>query len=148
MNSSGTARAFAQFAAVVFLVAGVAGFFTGDASRVIGGKAGGNFDGVALHLTYARDVLNLLIAAVFLYAATIARERARRFAVLGAGAFLLLLAVVGFIVGDDDAGGHSIAGLHFTLGLNVLDLAAGALAVLCGLGEPGGEELTVSRSER
>ena len=44
------ARPYAQLAAVVFFIVGFAGFFTGDAGHVSGGQAGGNFDGVALHL--------------------------------------------------------------------------------------------------
>ncbi|HMC68670.1 MAG TPA: hypothetical protein VKJ07_05900, partial [Mycobacteriales bacterium] len=62
------ARSYAQLAAIVFTIVGVGGFLTGDASHVVHGEASGNFDGVALHLTYARDVLNLFIAAGFAYA--------------------------------------------------------------------------------
>jgi hypothetical protein len=129
------ARSYAQIAAVVFLIAGIGGFFTGDAGTVTGGRAGGNFDSVTLHLTYARDALDLVLGAAFAYAATAAPARVSRLVVLAAGAVLMLLAVVGFIVSDDGAGSRSFAGLHFTLALNVLDLVAGTLAVLAGLGD-------------
>ena len=131
------ARSYAQLAAVVFAIVGVGGFITGDAGQVVHGQASGNFDGVALHFTYARDVIDLALAAGFAYAGFVATERMTVRIVLGASAFLLLLATIGFIVGDTDSGGRSIASLHFPVAINVFDLIAGALGVLCGL---GGEE--------
>ncbi|TME47716.1 MAG: hypothetical protein E6I55_05555 [Chloroflexi bacterium] len=96
------ARSYAQLAAIVFTIVGVGGFLTGDASHVVHGEASGNFDGVALHLTYARDVLNLFIAAGFAYAGFVAGPAIASRVALSLGAFLLALAVVGFIVGDID----------------------------------------------
>jgi hypothetical protein len=128
------ARAYAQLAAIVFLAVGAGGFLTGDASHVVNGQASGNFDGVALHLTYARDVIDLLLAGVFAYAGWFAEERIGSLLTLGAGCFLLLLAIVGFIVSDDDAGTRSILSLHFALAMNVFDVVSGIFAVLCGLG--------------
>jgi hypothetical protein len=127
------ARSYAQLAAVVFAIVGVGGFITGDASHVVGGQASGNFDGVALHLTYARDVVNLALAAAFAYAGFAAAGPICLRIVLGASSFLLLLTVVGFIVGDTDAGSRSVASLHFPVAINVFDLIAGTLGILCGL---------------
>jgi hypothetical protein len=139
-------RSYAQIAAIVFLIAGIGGFFTGDAGTVTGGQAGGNFDSVTLHLTYARDALDLVLGAAFAYAATAAAVRVSRLVVLTAGALLMLLAVVGFIVSDDSAGSRSFAGLHFTLALNIFDLVAGTLAILAGLGDV--DEAAVSQPAR
>src|ERR1700736_3065832 len=113
------ARAYAQLAAVVFLIVGFAGFFTGDAGRVAGGQAGGNFDGVALHLTYLHDVVHLLIGAALAYAGWFPEERVARTTVLGVAGLLLLLATVGFIVNDDDAGTRRLITLHFQAALNI-----------------------------
>src|SRR2546426_3252724 len=66
------ARSYAQIAAIVFLIAGIGGFFTGDAGTVTDGRAGGNFDSVTLHMTYARDALDIVLGAAFAYAATVA----------------------------------------------------------------------------
>ena len=129
------ARAYAQLAAVVFIIVGFAGFFTGDAGRVAGGQAGGNFDGVALHLTYLHDVVHLLIGAALAYAGWFAAEREGRTTVLGVAGVLLLLAVVGFIVNDDDAGSRSVITLHFPVALNIFHLIAGTLGALCALGD-------------
>lgn len=131
------ARSYAQLAAVVFAIVGVGGIITGDAGHVVHGQASGNFDGVALHFTYARDAVDLALAAAFAYAGFVAKEPLPARVVLGASAFLLLLATVGFIVGDTESGARSIATLHFPVAINVFDLIAGALGVLCGL---GGEE--------
>ena len=128
------ARTYAQVAAIVFLIVGAGGLLTGDASHVVHGQATGNFDGVALHLTYGRDVLDLGVAAAFAYAGWISREGQAWLPVLIAGAVLLLLAVVGFIHADDAAGTRAIVSLHFPLAINVLDLIAGVLAILCALG--------------
>lgn len=133
MNPS-MARSYAQLAAVVFAIVGIGGFITGDAGTVVHGQASGNFDGVALHLTYLRDVIDLAIAAALGYAGFVAPEPVTVRIVLGAGAFLLLLATVGFIVGDTASGGRSLLSLHFPIAINIFDLVAGALAVLCGLG--------------
>ena len=127
------ARSYAQLAAIVFTIVGVGGFLTGDASHVVHGDASGNFDGVALHLTYARDVLNLFIAAGFAYAGFVVGPAIASRLALAVGAFLLALAVVGFIVGDTASGSRSIASLHFPVAINILDLVAGGLGVLCAL---------------
>jgi len=133
------ARSYAQLAAVVFAIIGVGGFITGDAGHVVRGQASGNFDGVALHFTYARDVIDLIIAAAFAYAGFVARTAVANNAVLAVSAFLLALAVIGFITGDTDSGSRSIASLHFPVAINILDLVTGGvgiLSALTGIDEP------------
>jgi hypothetical protein len=137
------ARVYAQLAAVVFVIAGAGGLLTGDAGNVVHGQAGGNFDGVALHLTYGRDVVDLLLAGVFAYAGWVSSEEDAWVPVLVAGCLLLLLAVVGFIHADDDAGTRALATLHFPLAINVFDLIAGVVAILSSLGTLAGEPATV-----
>ena len=136
------ARTYAQAAALVFLIVGLGGLLTGDAGHVVHGRASGNFDGVALHLTYVRDVINIAIGLGFVYAGWRAGERDAAITVLAAGAVLLLLAVAGFIANDDDAGTRSFATLHFPLAINIFDLITGTLGVLCGLGTLGEEPVT------
>jgi len=133
------AKTYAQLAAIVFLIVGAGGFLTGDASHVVHGEAWGNFSGVTLHLTYTRDVLNLLIAAAFAYAGFIAPEDDAWIPVLAAGALLMLLTVVGFVHPDNDAGTDAVITLHFPLAMNIFDLVSGVLAVLCALGSLAGD---------
>jgi hypothetical protein len=54
--------------------------------------------------------------------------------VLTVGVVLLLLALIGFLAADNAAGTRSIAGVHFTLVMNIFDLITGTLGVLCALG--------------
>ena len=128
------ARSYAQLAAVVFAIVGIGGFITGDAGHVVNGQASGNFDGVALHFTYLRDIVDLAVAAGLGYAGFVAPEPITERIVLGVGAFLLVLATVGFIVGDTAGGSRSVLSLHFPIAINIFDLIAGSLAVLSGLG--------------
>lgn len=130
-------RNYAQLASGVFAIVGIGGFFTGDASHVVHGHASGNFDGVALHLTYGRDVLDLIIGAAFAYAGFLAPQPLARTITLAVSAFLVALAVVGFIVGDTDSGARSIASLHFPVAIDILDLVAGVLGVLVALAAYG-----------
>jgi hypothetical protein len=130
-------RSYAQLAAIVFAIVGIGGFFTGDAGHVVHGHANGNFDGVALHLTYGRDILDLVVAGVFGYAGFVARQPLAGTITLAVSAFLLALAVVGFIVGDTDAGGRSIASLHFPVAIDIFDLIAGVAGVLAALAAYG-----------
>ena len=134
MTPISMARSYALLAAVVFAIVGIGGFITGDAGHVVNGQASGNFDGVALHFTYLRDILDLAVAAGLGYAGFVAPEPITERIVLGVGAFLLVLAAVGFIVGDTADGSRSVLSLHFPLAINIFDLIAGALAVLSGLG--------------
>ena len=54
--------------------------------------------------------------------------------VLTVGVVLLLLAVIGFANPDTAETTRDIAGLHFTMPINIFDAVTGALGVLCGLG--------------
>jgi hypothetical protein len=128
------ARLYAQFAAVVFLAFGIGGFLTGDAGTLVHHQPSGNLDGVTLHLTYARDILNLVIAGALGVAGFRAGDRIGGEIVLTVGVVLLLLAVLGFANPDNAAGTRSIADLHFPLVINIFDATAGVLGVLCGLG--------------
>ena len=138
------ARLYAQFGAVVFLAFGVGGLLTGDAGRVVHHQPGGNLGDVTLHLTYVRDILNLVIAAALGFAGFRAGDTISAEIVLTAGVVLILLAVLGFANTDTLAGTRSIAGLHFTLPVNIFDSVAGALGVLCGLGGNQPERATTS----
>ena len=138
------ARTYAQFAALVFLVVGAGGFLVGDASHVVNGTATGNFGSVSLHLTYTRDVLDLLLAAVFAYAGFVASPRDAWIPLLGAGAVLLLLAVLGFLHADTTSGGNAVASLHFPLAMNVFDLIAAVITLLCALGALAEEPTTAA----
>lgn len=132
-------RLYAQFAAVVFLAFGLGGLLTGDAGTVVHHHPAGNLGPVTLHLTYARDILNLVIAAVLGYAGFRAGDSRAGAIVLGVGVVLLLLAGIGFANADTTAGTRSVADLHFPMVINIFDAIAGALGVLCGVGGTAAE---------
>ena len=135
------ARLYAQFAAVVFLAFGLGGLLTGDAGTLVHHHPAGNLGPVTLHLTYARDILNLVFAVVLGYAGFRAGDRRAGEIVLGVGVVLLLLAGIGFANADNVAGTRSIADLHFPLVINIFDAIAGALGVLCAVGRTATEPL-------
>ena len=128
------ARLYAQFGAVVFLALGIGGLLTGDAGHLVHHHPAGNLGQVTLHLTYVRDILDLVIGAVLGFAGFRAGNAISAEIVLTIGVVLLLLAFLGFANTDTLAGTRSVAGLHFTLPINLLDVIAGAVGVLCGLG--------------
>jgi hypothetical protein len=128
------ARLYAQFGAVVFLAVGLGGLLTGDAGTVVHNQPQGNFGPMALHLTYVRDILDLVIGAALAFAGFRVAERVAEEVVLTVGVVLLLLALIGFVDPDNAAGTRSIAGVHFTPVMNIFDLITGALGVLCALG--------------
>lgn len=129
------ARLYAQFGAIVFLAVGLGGLLTGDAGTLVHHQPQGNFGPVALHLTYLRDVLDLIVAAALGFAGFRASDRVAGGIVLAAGVVLILLALVGFDNPDNAAATRSVAGLHFTMPMNIFDAVTGALAILCGVGE-------------
>jgi hypothetical protein len=128
------ARLYAQFGAVVFLVFGVGGLLTGDAGTLVHHVPGGNVGQVTLHLTYTRDILNLVIAGVLGFAGFRAADSISGEIVLTVGVVLLLLALIGFANPDTPETARNFAGLHFTQPINIFDAITGALGVLCGLG--------------
>ncbi|MGH7750912.1 MAG: hypothetical protein ACREQ5_40025 [Candidatus Dormibacteria bacterium] len=129
------ARMYAQLFSLVFLVVGLGGLALGDAGHISNGHAGGNLGGLTLHLTWGRDVLDLVLAAVLALAGFTLRVPRRSVGVLviGLGVLLTVLAVAGFVVGDDTLATKGFAGLHFPTAINALDLLCGLLAVLSGL---------------
>ncbi len=128
------ARLYAQLFALVFVVAGLGGLVLGDAGHITDGHAGGNLGGLTLHLTWARDVLDLAIAAGLTVVGFTLRvpRRAVGILVLALGALLTVLAVAGFVIGDDAMASRGFAGLHFPTAINVLDLSCGLLALASG----------------
>ena len=62
------ARLYAQFGAVVFLAVGLGGLLTGDAGTLVQHQPGGNVGPMVLHLTYVRDILDLVIGGVLAFA--------------------------------------------------------------------------------
>jgi hypothetical protein len=130
------ARLYAQFAAVVFLVVGIGGFLTGDAGTLLHHHPEGGLGPVALHLTYVRDVLDLVIGAVLAFAGIRAEDRLAGEIVVTVGVVLLLLAVIGFAHPDDAMATRDIVGLHMTTPINIFDAITGTLACLCAIGDP------------
>jgi len=124
------ARLYAQLFTLVFAVVGLGGLALGDA----GHTGGGNLGGLTLHLTWARDILDIAIALVLAlvgFTFRIPRHPAAILVVL-IGALLFVLAVSGFIVGDDVLATKGFAGLHFPTAVNVLDLLTGVLGLFSG----------------
>lgn len=125
------ARLYAQLFTLVFAVVGIGGLALGDA----GHTGGGNLGGLTLHLTWARDVLDIAVAALLAlvgFTFRLSRQAAAILVVL-VGAVLTVLAISGFVVGDDPMATKGFAGLHFPAAINVLDLLTGVLGVLSGL---------------
>jgi hypothetical protein len=127
------ARLFAQLCALVFLLVGVGGLAAGSAGPPAP-NGGGNVGSLVLHLSWARDALDIGLLILFAYVGFVAPRRLGRLLVGAAGIILFVLAIVGFLVGDDAAGTRGFLGLHFTTALNVLDLVVGVLAILAALG--------------
>lgn len=127
------ARLYAQICTFVFLLIGVGGLAAGNAGPP-SASGGGNIGSLILHLTWARDVLDIALFVLFAYVGFLAARRPGRLLTGAAGVLLLALAIVGFITGDDAHATKSILGLHFTTALNILDLVVGLLAILAALG--------------
>jgi len=128
------ARFYAQICTVAFLIIGIGGWFVGDASHLVAHQAQGNVDGMELHLTYARDVLDVILLAGFVVVGFIAGRRLGRILMLVIGVVLVALAALGFAINDTVAGTRSFLGLHFTQAINIFDLVVGVLALLAALG--------------
>ncbi|TMD93431.1 MAG: hypothetical protein E6I76_14605 [Chloroflexi bacterium] len=125
------ARLYAQLFTLVFAVVGLGGLALGDA----GHTGGGNLGGLTLHLTWARDILDIAVAAALAlvgFTFRVPRQPAA-ILVLLVGALLTVLAVSGFIVGDDTLASKGFAGLHFPAAINVLDLLSGVLGLFSGV---------------
>ena len=125
------ARLYAQLFTLVFAVVGLGGLALGDA----GHTGGGNLGGLTLHLTWARDILDIAVAAALAlvgFTFRVPRQPAA-ILVLLVGALLTVLAVSGFIVSDDTLASKGFAGLHFPAAINVLDLLSGVLGLFSGV---------------
>jgi hypothetical protein len=127
------ARLYAQVCAFLFLLVGVGGLAAGSAGPPAR-NGGGNIGSLVLHLTWARDVLDVGLLILFAYVGFVASRRLGRLLVGAVGIVLLALAIVGFLMGDDAAATRGFLGLHFTTALNILDLVVGVLAILAALG--------------
>jgi hypothetical protein len=127
------ARLYAQLCTLVFLLIGVGGLAAGNAGPPAP-NGGGNVGSLILHLTWARDALDIALLAVFGYVGFVAPRRQGRLIVGVLGVVLFALAIAGFLVGDDAAATKGFLGLHFTTALNILDLVVGVLAILAALG--------------
>jgi hypothetical protein len=127
------ARLYAQVCALLFLLVGVGGLAAGSAGPPAR-NGGGNIGSLVLHLTWARDVLDVGLLILFAYVGFVASRRLGRLLVGAVGIVLLALAIVGFLMGDDAAATRGFLGLHFTTALNILDLVVGVLAILAALG--------------
>jgi hypothetical protein len=127
------ARLYAQLFTVVFLLAGLGGLLLGDAGSVSGGHAGGDLGELTLHLTWARDILDIGLAVVLAFVGFFAPRRLGAILVVLLGALLTVLAVYGVAVGDDALATKGFAHLHFPAAINVFDLLSGLLGLLSGL---------------
>jgi len=128
------ARLYAQLFSLVFLVVGIGGWFLGTASTRHGVDAQGNLGSVTLHMTWVRDVLDVLLLALFVYVGFVAGRRTGRLLVGAAGLFLVAIAIAGLVVGDDRPATKGFAGMNFPLAINVFDAVIGVLGVLTALG--------------
>src|ERR1700731_245414 len=96
------ARLYAQLCALLFLLVGVGGLAAGSAGPPAA-NGGGHLGGRGLHLTWCRGVPGLALLIVFAYVGFVAPRRPGRLIVGAVGIVLLVLAIVGFVVGDDTA---------------------------------------------
>jgi hypothetical protein len=126
------ARLYAQLFTLVFIVVTLGGLALGDAGHVSGGHAGGNLGGLTLHLTWARDILDLALLVLLAFVGFAASRQLGAILIVGLGALLTALGVGGLVLGDDAMATRGFAGLHFPLPVNLFDLLVGLLALLSG----------------
>ena len=137
------ARAFALLCSLVFFLIGLVGLVIvigADATHQVAGAAQGNFGPLTLHLTWPREILDLVLLAAFGYVGLFAPGRVGRVVMAVAGAVLLLLGIAGVVIGDDAAASKGFAGLHFPVLINLLDIIVGVLALLSALGPTADED--------
>lgn len=127
------ARLYAQLCTVIFLLVGVGGLAAGSAGPPAP-NGGGNIGSVPLHLTWARDALDIGLLGLFGYVGFVASRHLGRLVTGGLGVLLLLAGIAGFVYGDDAAATRSFLGMHWSAALNLLDLVVGLFAVLAALG--------------
>jgi hypothetical protein len=136
------ARFWAQLFTPVFLVATLGGILMTAVDKGSPGKAGGNLGDLTLHLTWTRNILDAAALGLCIWVGFLASRRAGRLATVVLGAVLLALGIAGFLIGDDDAASKGFLGMHFPVTVNVVDLVAGLLGLLSGLGTVDEEPAT------
>ena len=119
------ARFFAQLLSPVFLLLGLGGPFLGDA----GSSGKGELGALDLDLTWARDIVDIAVLVALVATGFVLARRSGRLLMAAVGVVLLAGGVVGLAAGDP-----GFAGLRGSLPMNVLSLAAGALALLAAAG--------------
>lgn len=119
------ARFFAQLLSPVFLLLGVGGLFLGDA----GSSGKGELGALDLDLTWARDIIDIAVLVALVATGFVLARRNGRLLMAAVGVVLLACGVVGLAAGES-----GFAGLRGSLPMNVLSLAAGALALLAAAG--------------
>jgi uncharacterized protein DUF4383 len=128
------ARFWAQLFTPVFLVVTLLGVVMTAADKGSPGKAGGNLGNLTLHFTWPRNLLDLAVLGACVWIGFAASRRSGRLAAIAVGAVLLALGIAGFVVGDNDPASKGFLGMHFPAAINVLDVIAGLLGLLSGLG--------------
>jgi len=119
------ARFFAQLLSPVFLLLGVGGIFLGDAAT----RGRGDLGPLDLDLTWARDILDIVLLVALVLVGFVLARRAGRQLVAAAGVVLLVVGVAGFITGE-----KGFTGLRCSLAMNLFDLSAGLLLLLAAAG--------------
>jgi hypothetical protein len=125
------ARLFAQFCTVVLAVAVLGGFLVGDAGHLVNGVPGGNVGGFTLHLTYARDAVDVLLLLAVGWVGFFASRHQGKVIMLAVGGVLVALGIVGMVRGDSTP---AISSFNFPVAVNIFDWAIGVLAILSALG--------------
>jgi hypothetical protein len=118
-------RFFAQLLAPLFLVLGIGGFFLGNAATP--GK--GDLGPLDLDVTPALDVFDLGIALLAVLIGFVLSRYLGRRVMAVVGVVLVALGVLGLARGENGA-----LGMHFSIAMNVFNLAAGAVALLAAAG--------------
>lgn len=130
-------RAYALLCSIAFLLVSVVGLIIvigGSAAVRHAGQAEGNLGSLTLHLTWAREVADIVLLALFGFIWLFAEGRTGRIVMAVIGVVLLAAGIVGTIHGDNAAASRPIAGLDFPMMINIFDIAIGVFGVLASLG--------------
>jgi hypothetical protein len=117
-------RFFAQLYTPLFLLLGVGGLVLGD-----DGAGKGDLGPLDLDLTPARDYLDIGLLVLFVVVGFVASRHLGRRLMGFAGAVLIAFGALGLVTGES-----GVAGMHFSLAMNLFSLAAGALAIVAAAG--------------
>jgi hypothetical protein len=131
-------RAFALLCSLLFLILSVAGLVIvigATAAVVRSGQAQGNLGSLTLHLTWPREILDVVATAVFVYIALLASGPTGRIVMAVTAVVLLVLGITGAVVWPDNAvASGGFLGMHSPTAITVLDVVIGALGILSSLG--------------